>query len=370
MPSLPAEPLAPTDRATVERSGIRAVRPVRFAMVGLNYGRHILAQLLKSPSSRFFELTAVCDRDAARVGAASAEFGVPDFTDFHEMLSQPGLDAVAIFTGPAGRAQIVREALRAGKHVLTTKPFELDSRAAREVLNEARERNLTLHLNSPGPTLPPDLALIREWRAIHDLGAPVGARAQVWARHREKTDGSWYDDPAQCPLGPVFRIGIYLINDLVQCCGPVKTVQALQSRLFTGRPVADNAQISLLFENGALGSVYSSFCIGDGDSYRNSYAINYENGTIYKNFGAPRADMTLYGSELSLVKITGGKRALVEQASIPNGSGTYQWEAFWRAVNGETLEDATDDSLIVEGLRVIEAMSQAAANGGVCDISR
>lgn len=369
MPSLPAEHVLNTALPHPDRQLNGSLRPVRIAMVGLNYGRHILAQLLKSPSSRFFTLAAVCDRDAAKSTLVSDELGVANFTDYQEMLRSPELDAVAIFTGPAGRANLIREALRAGKHVLTTKPFEVNPEEARRVLREARERRLVLHLNSPGPTLPPDLALIREWQNIHDLGRPVAARAHVWARHREKADGSWYDDPAQCPLGPMFRIGIYLINDLVYCCGPVKRVQAMQSRLFTGRPVADNSQISLLFENGALGSIFSSFCIGDGDSYRNSFAVNFENGTVYKNYGAPRADMTLYGAELSLVKISGGKRSQIEQAAISNGSGTYQWEAFCRAVNGEALENPTDDTLIVESLKVIEAMSHAVTNGGVSDLA-
>lgn len=75
---------------------------------------------------------------------------------------------------------------------------------------------------------------------------PLGARADIWASYREQADGTWYDDPQKCPVAPVFLLGIYLINDLIQLFGPVRDVQVLQSRLSTGRPTADNGQLSLL----------------------------------------------------------------------------------------------------------------------------
>ncbi len=95
---------------------------------------------------------------------------------------------------------------------MTTKPFELDPKAAMATLREARRRHRIIHLNCPAPLLSPDLEQIERWREEFQLGKPVGARADAWTNYREKADGSWYDDPKLCPVAPIFRIGIYLIT--------------------------------------------------------------------------------------------------------------------------------------------------------------
>ncbi|CAN5386601.1 hypothetical protein BH09VER1_BH09VER1_07560 [soil metagenome] len=367
-------PVASARTSTLFQDGSPQPTPghdrIKIAWVGLNYGKATLAAIHQSPASQYFELVGVCDLSESRAVESGSYYEVPFFTDYNEMLRTLDLEAIALFTGPFRRGELIRQAVRAGKHVLTTKPFETDPEEAASTLREATRLGRIVHLNSPGPTLSPDLVLVRDWQQDHNLGMLVGARGEAWAGYREVPDGSWYDDPASCPLGPMFRLGIYLVNDLVQLCGPASCVHALESRLFTKRPTADNSQIGLLFENGAIGNIYASFCVADGDYFRNSLTLNFENGTIYKNQGHTRTTNSLYGSELSLVKVVDGRRSVVEQAEMNNGSGAYQWENFWKAVRGHSLENAADPSSLIEGLRIIQAMARASTQGGTCNIKR
>ena len=335
--------------------------PLPIGIVGLNFGRHILEQLKLAHISRDFRLAAVCDLDAAKASDYAARYGVKAFTSLDDLLADPEIPVIGLFIGPVGRAAVIRRILQAGKDVMTTKPFETDPEAALEVLHEARRLGRVVHLNSPSPTPPEDLAQIMAWVKEHKLGAPVGVRADVWASYREKADGTWYDDPAKCPVPPIFRLGIYLINDLVQLFGPVKDVQILQSRLFTGRPTADNGQLSLLFENGALGNIFASFCVNDGDHYRNTLTLNFENGTIYRNAGPDRVGQQ---SELSLVMNVNNKREVVARAVAAGTSGAYQWDVCARAIRGEKLENEITPEQIVAGLRIIQSMSAAASKLG------
>lgn len=335
---------------------MNTLSPLSIGIIGLNFGRHVIEQLKLSPAKDYFKLAAVCDIDAAKATRHAEANQVKAYTSIDALLADDSIAAIGLFTGPTGRAELLHRIIHAGKDVITTKPFENDPDAALKVLKEAQRIGRVIHLNSPGPTPPKDIAQILAWANEYQLGAPVGVRGDVWANYRETADGSWYDDPVKCPAAPVLRLGIYLINDLIQLFGPVDEVNVLQSRLFTGRPTADNAQLSLRFENGALGNIFASFCINDGDHYRNTLVLNYEQGTIYRNAGPERSSDL---SELSLVMHRDGQRTIVDRATVGGVSGSYQWASFFHAIKGEKPSNETTPEQIVAGLRVVSAMTEA-----------
>ena len=247
---------------------------------------------------------------------------------------------------------------------MTTKPVEVDPDAALEVLNLAKSLGCVVHLNSPTPLPSPDIAQIQRWHEEFSLGRPVAVRADIWANYRELADGSWYDDPEKCPVAPIFRLGIYLINDLVRLIGKPETVSVMSSRLFTGRPTPDNAQLSIGFENGTLANIYASFCINDAQWWLSSLTMNYENGTVYRNVGPAKNGSPREHPELSVVINQDGKpvtRSAIAGASTED----YQWDAFHRAIVGGCLvgEIAIED--IVAALRVIRAMARAEKSGRI-----
>lgn len=342
--------------------------PIPIAIVGLNFGRHILKDLRTGAARRWAEPVLACDADPARLAAMTAEHGVRGCASLDEVLADPAVRAVGLYTGPVGRAALIRRILAAGKDVMTTKPFEADPDAGLAVLHEARALGRVVHLNSPGPRPTPDLAQIQRWIAEHDLGRVVACRGEVWASYREAADGTWYDDPAKCPVAPVFRLGIYLINDLVRLCGPAESVQVVSSRLFTGRPTADNAQLGIRFADGAVAGLFASFCVGDGDHYRNSLCVNCERGTVYRNWGPERgAD----GADLSVVVQREDRRHVAARATVATASGAYDWEAFNLACHRRPpAGPETAPEEIVEALRVVQAMAEAERSGATAPVRR
>ncbi|MDD5198550.1 MAG: Gfo/Idh/MocA family oxidoreductase [Terrimicrobiaceae bacterium] len=335
---------------------------IPIAIVGLNFGRWIVADRDKPEGlGKYFELVSVCDLDPARAHDIATKAGVPACTNLDEILTNPKIPVVGIFTSPSGRSDLIRKAIRAGKDVMTTKPFETDAEKAGALLEEARALGRVVHLNSPGPLVPPDLQRIEEWREQYQLGRPIGGRAEVYASYREKANGSWYDDPDKCAVAPIFRLGIYVINDLVRLFGEAESAQVLKSRIFTERPTPDNAQLGILFKSGAVASVFASFCIDDGQPYASSTTLHFENGTIYRNVGrlafggGPKAP-----TKVHVVARRNGE-PVIESAEYANGSGEYQWEAFYRAIHGEKLE--TPREVVIGGLRIIAAMARAEKSG-------
>lgn len=346
------------------------ITPVKLGVVGLHFGQAVIdTMLLQGAGAPFFRVAAVCDLDEARLATAVQKTGATGYREYRNLLADPEIPALALFTGPAGRADLIRQALRAGKHVLTTKPFERDAVQALAVLREAQQLGLAVHLNSPGPTFPPNLLAIRRWQQEHDLGRIIGCRADTWTSYHEQPDGTWYDDQQRCPVAPVFRIGIYLINDLVNLMGAAESVTVLQSRIRTGRPTADNAQLGIRFSSGALANIFASFCVDDGDSYRYSLVLNFERGTVYRNSGPVRSPDQQVQTELSLVQHKNGQRTRVAYETFPTDCEDYQWEVFWRAVTGVPVKTDITPEQIAMGVRIVEAMAAAEAANGTATVT-
>ncbi len=348
------------------------MKKIGIAIVGLNFGRHIINQIVDGAASEYIELKAVCDIDADKAKEFSRKYSVPYYKDLDDLLNEESIPAIGLFTGPGGRAQLLDKIIDAGKDVITTKPFELDCEAALAVLRKANKMGRVIHINSPGPYLSDDLAMVSLWAEKHDLGQAVACQMHVWVRYNEKPDGKWLDDPKLCPVAPVFRLGIYLINDLVSMFGEAEKVTVVSSRLFTGRPTPDQGQLTILFKTGLIATIFASFCIEDGDHYQNGMTLNYERGTIYRNVGPHRKLVDRDGKgELSLVMGNPHdpkSRKVVESALVNGVSGQYQWQNFVRAVNGDRDGEVTTPEKVVAGLRIIEAMAKASEGSGVADV--
>jgi predicted dehydrogenase len=343
---------------------------ISLGLVGLNFGRWIvLHHLLEEPAFTYFHLAALCDTNSAQLDKMTAELGDrftgKTYATLDEMLDNPEIKVVGLFTGPVKRAELIRKIIRKGRDVITTKPFEIDAEAALAVLKEAGELGRVVVLNSPAPVLRPDLAKIFEWQKTYHLGQPIAARSEATASYVEKADGSWYDKPDLCPVAPIFRIGIYLINDLCNFFHNPESVFVQHSRLRTGRPTPDHAQMGIQYRSGALVNIFASFCVGDGDWYRNSLILNFEFGTVYRDAGAVRSDP----ARLTLVGCDGGdKRKIIDEVEIPQASDSYSWGKFHDMINGRTPPNLTTAEQIVEGIRIVNAMSRAELGHGVATV--
>ena len=334
-----------------------------MAVVGLRFGRHVIEdQIINGPAKPYIELKGVFDLDVKKMVPDAARNGVHIYQSIEEILADPCIEAVGLFTPPEDRAGLIKKIIHAGKHVMTTKPFELNADHALSVLKEARALGRIVHLNSPEPFPDGETAQVLAWQIKHDLGRPVAARWETYTRYNEKADGGWYDDTARCPVAPVFRLGIYGINQLLRLCGRVSSLSVAHSRLFTGRPTPDNAELSLTFENGALGSVFASFCIDDARHYANTLCIHYERGTVTSEAHRTRENHDVVAKRLHIRSLKPDGKLHEEQTILEEDSllGSYQWAAFYRAVReGEVLTNEVSPDIIAHSVQVINAMQAA-----------
>lgn len=87
------------------------------------------------------------------------------YSDHHELLARDDISVVEIATHTAVRGQQIKDALKAGKHVLSQKPFTADLREGRKLIAYAKRRGLKLGVNQNGrwsPQFAGFLAAVRQ----------------------------------------------------------------------------------------------------------------------------------------------------------------------------------------------------------------
>ncbi|MEM9352057.1 MAG: Gfo/Idh/MocA family oxidoreductase [Planctomycetota bacterium] len=134
-------------------------------------------------------VTALCDLDAKAAEARRKGFypRARVTTDHHEILANPAIGVVDIATHPEARGPLIEDALRAGKHVLSQKPFVTDLEEGERLADLADELGLLLAVNQ-NARWAPHFAYLREAARGGLIGCPIGVHAAVhW-------DHSWVEN--------------------------------------------------------------------------------------------------------------------------------------------------------------------------------
>ncbi|MBI5397272.1 MAG: Gfo/Idh/MocA family oxidoreductase, partial [Verrucomicrobia bacterium] len=169
-------------------------------------------------------------------------------------------ELVAVFDPNAEANQAVACA-KAGKHVLSEKPLGMtvaDAEAMIAACRKAGVRFGTAFLMRFLAQHQAALALIRDGK----LGKPVFGRAQLSCWY-PPMPGAWRQDPATGGGGSLMDMGGHCIDLLEMFLGPVKAVSCFTNRTVHSYTSEDSALASLFFENGALGTVDTFFCMPD-----------------------------------------------------------------------------------------------------------
>lgn len=223
------------------------------------------------------EVVACADIDASQAEAKANRHNVPRACGVDELLADPTVDITVILTPPAYHGNIAQQALKAGKHVYTEKPLAPTIEEGEEILKTASKEGL-------GVGAAPDTVLgtgIQTCRDVIDeglIGDPIGAVA-FWGSHGHE---SWHPNPDgfyQEGGGPLFDMGPYYLTALVMLLGPVRAVAGSVKSPFSEREITNESRHGetipvevpthetgvLSFENGATGTLLTSFDIWESD---------------------------------------------------------------------------------------------------------
>jgi predicted dehydrogenase len=119
---------------------------INIGIVGYGYwGPNLVRNFAETPGA---SVATVVDLDTSKLAVVQRRYpAVKTSTDFREMLADPGVDAIAIATPVDTHFDLALAALRAGKHVWVEKPMTETSEQAMRLIDEAKQRNLVLHVD-------------------------------------------------------------------------------------------------------------------------------------------------------------------------------------------------------------------------------
>jgi predicted dehydrogenase len=170
----------------------------------------------------------IADLDVERAQAQAEKFGVPGFGTVEELLHDADIEIVVNLTIPAAHVEVALQAVAAGKHVWTEKPFALDRASGQRLLDAAHAAGLRV-ATAPDTFLGAGLQSTRRLLESGRIGAPLTALTLLQSPGPE----SWHPNPDflfQEGAGPLFDIGPYYLTALVQLFGPVARVSAVASK--------------------------------------------------------------------------------------------------------------------------------------------
>jgi predicted dehydrogenase/mannose-6-phosphate isomerase-like protein (cupin superfamily) len=96
------------------------------------------------------KVAAICDTNQERLQATSKRFGIEKaFTDYDDLVKLEEVKIVDILTQSWVRPQIVKNAIRAGKHVICEKPFARSMEEAQSMVEAAVEGRVKIAVHQP-----------------------------------------------------------------------------------------------------------------------------------------------------------------------------------------------------------------------------
>lgn len=112
--------------------------PIRVGLVGIGRAGYSMHTGEIANKKDKFKYVAGCDILPERSQMFSEEFGAKAYTDFDEFLKDPDIELVDIATLSCNHFEHAKQALLAGKAVFLEKPFVLNTKEGRELIELAR----------------------------------------------------------------------------------------------------------------------------------------------------------------------------------------------------------------------------------------
>lgn len=209
-------------------------------------------------------MTAVWDSDPAAGRAFAESLGLSFAEDYGQLLNDPAIDAVLITSPTADHAEMAIRAAKAHKHMLVEKAPMLTVEEG-EAVRAAVKENGVLYVFSD-PVLKPEAKQLK--RMMQD--GLFGEITMLSVRHAHamallgQLPDRFFDRKA-AGGGVMLDLGchgLHLLNWLLGKPVSCTAVTANRSDISRKTGVEDNASVTFLFENGALGTAQSSWTSG------------------------------------------------------------------------------------------------------------
>jgi predicted dehydrogenase len=224
------------------------MKPLRIGLIGAGkhgsrYARHIVEDLPQA------SLAAVCRRNRQEGEQLAATYGCAYYADYHSLLADSQIDAVAVVVPPTFHSAIVAAACQTGKHLLVEKPFATSVAEAHRMCERIAASGTrcmvahTLRFNAVVQTMKAHLHAVAPLHSIY------------LSQRFEPSPLAWLDRKAESGGGIVLHTGVHSF-DLLRFLGggEIEQVWCQTNKVFT-KETEDNFAMTCSFSDSLLKGV-------------------------------------------------------------------------------------------------------------------
>ena len=327
--------------------GVKERKAPRCAAIGyggaFNMGKHH-GQQIKDCG---IEFVGVCDVDRNRLVEAEKDFpGIKTYDDPDKLMADPEVDLVVVITPHNTHAPLAIKALRAGKHVVTEKPFCITVAEATAMIEAAKKSGVMLSVYH-NRRWDGDFMMIRDVLQKGIIGEPFHLEAYFGGFGHP---GTWWRADKAISGGAMYDWGAHFV-DWVLNLMPYKMESVtgfFHKRVWFGVSNEDQCQAIIRFEGGRTADIQQS--------------------SIAR---APKPRFRILGTKGAITDSWGGSfKVSTEIEGVPTEMEIKyregQWKEYWRNVSDHLM---SGDPLVVTAeqarrvIAVIETAEKSSAAG-------
>lgn len=304
------------------------------------------------------EVVAVADlikerREGSATVAGNVEGqskGGIDFSSFRkygdgmELIADPDIDLIDICLPTPLHPRFAKAALASGRHVLSEKPFALDSRQGQELADAAADAKGML-MCAMCMRFWPGWTWLKERVEDKQFGKALGAQFRRTTCH---PGGPFYSDGAACG-GAVLDLHIHDTDFIQYCFGAPKAVFSRGYAKDTTH--IDHVVTQYLYDDIPLVVAEGSWAFQPGAPFDMQYTVNFEQATAVFDLAAD--------SVLTLIK--DGEKTAVD---LPEGMGyDHEIRYFLDCIAKGGKPAVIDPESAVASVRIVEAEVESIRTG-------
>lgn len=320
-------------------------------------------------------VVALCDVNEERAKAVAAEKNVAQvFSDYKQMLSEVKPDITVIATPNVYHKPMAIAALSAGSHVLCEKPLALTYADAKEMMDLAAAKGLTLNVGSHYRWSD----AIRAAKVQVDAGffGEIYAVRTVWHRRSGIPGyGSWFTRKELAGGGSLLDIGIHALDRALYLMGfpqPVTVSGVTFSKLGPqglglGRWGADIQKPSgnTQFDVDDLSWALVRFDNGAAIQLQVSWAVNNKDQFFTEIYGTQGGAWVGDQDKVELYTSINGQQSDIQVTVPRSGVGSYKHlvNNFIRHLDGDPSAEIITPQQALTSVKIIEGVLRSATEG-------
>lgn len=326
----------------------------RFGVIGCGMISHFHAKAIAEIED--VEITACTSRGETNRKGFAEKWNAKPFATPEEMIDSDLIDAVTICSASGAHMEPAVYAAKKKKHVVVEKPLEITLDRCDQIIKACKNEGVKLCTIFPS-RFTDSSQLVKQTVDSGRLGRLTLCDAYIkwWRTQAYYDDGGWKGTKALDGGGALMNQGIHAVDMLQWLAGDVASIMANVATLAHQRiEVEDTAVASLVFKNGALGTIEGTTSVFPG--YLKRLELSGDKGTIVLEEADIKAwdfEEKQAGDDEVLQKFgakTDSAGGAADPAAINHENHRRQLADFAKAVreNGQPMVDGAEGRKAVE----------------------